>query len=149
MMALDASLCVRKGSESRQLRLAGSMAGAFDIGLLPGEWIESVRIPLLSPESGWGYTKIARKTGEFAHAMAAVCRDPSRDRMRIVIGATESSPVLLEEECCSPEKLDVEAIKHKVLTRLQEAGVSDPIDNSIRLVALERALNKSIQIGSL
>ena len=143
LMALDAELSVRKGTKVRQLRLLNSMSGPFDIGLEQGEWVEAVRIPIVSHESGWGYAKIVRKTGEFAHAMAAVLQDPARDCMRIVIGATETSPVVIEEKCPATSQLNLEDIKRKALAQLEDAGVTDPIDNRVRLVAIERALNKS------
>ena len=42
------------------------------------EIIESVRVPKLSADARWGYYKVWRKTGEFAHALAAVVVDPTR-----------------------------------------------------------------------
>lgn len=145
LMAFNAELSILGPTQKRTLRLLGSMVGPFDIGLQQGEWIESVRIPSVAAASGWGYTKIARKTGEFAHAMAAVLRDPERDSMRIVIGATESAPVILEEKWVAPENVDMEALKRKALAALESAGIYDPIDNPVRLVALERAVKKSLQ----
>lgn len=149
LMALNADLSIRNGTETRMLRLTGAMAGPFDIKLQQGEWIESVRIPVVSAGSGWGYTKIARKTGEFAHAMAAVLRDPDRQSLRIVLGATESSPVVFEEPLLSAQDPDLAEIQHKALGLLEAAGIADPIDNPVRLVALERAFKKSLHPISL
>jgi len=149
LMALNADLYIRNDTQTRMLRLTGAMAGPFDIGLQQGEWIESVRIPVVSAGSGWGYAKIARKTGEFAHAMAAVLRDRERQSLRVVLGATESSPVVFEEPCLWAQGPDLAAIQHKALGLLEAAGIADPIDNPVRLVALERAFKKSLHPISL
>ena len=47
------------------------MTGAFETRLPAGELVTAIRIPRLSPAARWGYYKICRKTGEFAHAIGA------------------------------------------------------------------------------
>jgi carbon-monoxide dehydrogenase medium subunit len=145
LMAMHASLRIRHGDQTRWAALSEAMTAAFDIGLQEGEWVESVRIPLLSADCRWGYSKICRKTGEFAHAMAAVRMDPEKRRLRMVLGATESAPVVIDHETASasvPEAGELTAI---ALEKLQSKGISDPIDNRIRIAALNRAIEKCQQ----
>jgi carbon-monoxide dehydrogenase medium subunit len=145
LMAMHATLGIRKADQTRRISLSDAMTAAFDIGLEDGEWIESVRLPLLSADSRWGYSKICRKTGEFAHAMAAVRIDLEHRRLRMVLGATESAPVVVDHEMSSssvPEPGDLTAI---ALEKLESKGISDPIDNRIRIAALGRAIEKCQQ----
>ncbi len=94
----------------------------------------------------WGFYKFARKTGEFAKAMAAVLIDPETGSCRIVMGATESTPIVFENgaklfggklEGALRERLDrravIEALTHK-------GRGDDAIGVQLHLVALERAL---------
>jgi carbon-monoxide dehydrogenase medium subunit len=109
----------------------------FMTTLAPAELIEAVRVPLLSRAARWGYYKLTRKAGEFAHAIGAVVRDPARNLMRAVIGATGSAPIVIADA-------------HHLLT---DAGAiaavvdasplaQDPYERQIHIVALERALKQ-------
>jgi carbon-monoxide dehydrogenase medium subunit len=142
LMAMRAELQIRKGHQTRATPLAHAMTAAFDIGLEDGEWVESVRIPLLAPSSSWGYSKICRKTGEFAHAMAAVLIEPDHGRLRMVLGATESAPVVIDHQMTSPESTEPKELHAVALAALEKAGIRDPIDNRIRIAALQRAVGK-------
>ena len=41
-------------------------------------------------------TKFCRKSGEFANSIAAVVRDPARDYARVVLGAVDGPPIVLQ-----------------------------------------------------
>ena len=73
------------------------MLGALEADLRPGELLVSVKAPRLSRSARWGYHKICRKTGEFAHAIGAFVVDPERGVCRAVIGATESRPIVIAD----------------------------------------------------
>lgn len=98
LLALDAELVLRGPKKTRVVPLAGFMLGAFTTGLDESEIIETVRAPKLSADARWGYYKVCRKTGEFAHAMAAVVVDPARRHARVVMGATDGAPVILDND---------------------------------------------------
>jgi carbon-monoxide dehydrogenase medium subunit len=80
----------------RRLPLPGFVPGAFRTALQPGELLVAVRVPRLGAGASWGYAKACRKPGEFAHAMAAVLIDPTRNLRRLVVGATGTAPRLLD-----------------------------------------------------
>ncbi len=97
--------------------------------LEPGEIVRAVRIPRPSAGSGWGYHKLCRKPGEFAHAMAAALLSPGG--RRLALGATGGPPILL---------LDDQATRSGAEAALD---FQDPVTRRIQLVAVERALAAS------
>ena len=128
LTALDATVLTRR----RAIDMTGFIAGAFRTVLEPGEIVLAVRIPRLSTEARWGYYKACRKPGEFAHAMAAVLIDPSRDLRRAVIGAVGGPPILLQGPEAEPET--AARILANAATGL------DKVDLHLQIVALKRAL---------
>ena len=44
----------------------------------------------------WGHYKVARKTGEYAESMAIALIDKARGKARLVVGATDGAPLVLE-----------------------------------------------------
>jgi hypothetical protein len=68
---------------------------ALESALRPGEIVEAVRVPAMTPSAKWGYVKACRKPGEFAHAIAAVLIDPESATARAVIGAVDAAPIVV------------------------------------------------------
>ena len=106
----------------RAVPLDRFVTGPFRTVLAPGEIVRAVRIPRPAPDARWGYHKLCRKPGEFAHAMSACLLDSAATR--IVIGALGGRPAVL----AGPD----------------EAGAAlaflDPVDRHLQLVAMRRAL---------
>jgi len=50
----------------------GFFVGSFSTLMDPGEIMTEIRIPIPAKGSGWCYSKLKRKTGDFATAAAAV-----------------------------------------------------------------------------
>ena len=73
------------------------MLGVFESSLRHGEVVTAIHVPRLSHVARWGYYKVCRKTGEFAHAIGAFVRDPARSVCRAVIGATGARPIVLTD----------------------------------------------------
>jgi carbon-monoxide dehydrogenase medium subunit len=97
LAALDATVMVAGAAGRRTLPVAELMVGAFESSLAPDEVLEAVRIPRVSASTRWGFHKICRKAGELAEAIAAVLWDPDRGVERVVVGATGSAPVVVED----------------------------------------------------
>ena len=89
LTALDAVIL----TTARAIPLTRFVTGPYQTMLAGGEIVRAVRIPRPSPTAAWGYHKLCRKPGEFAHAMAACLHDGGT--CRIVIGATGGPPILL------------------------------------------------------
>ncbi len=137
LTALGAEIVVHGPSGRRKLALPAFILGALETTLEAGEILEAVRIPRLGAGARWGYYKVNRKTGEFAHAIGAVLHDPERGLCRAVAGATESRPIVIEDAGTLIENCDRAAL----FDRLREGGLgADAYNLQIHAVALERAI---------
>ena len=93
-LSAQAVLCGPAGR--RAVSSTALVTGIFGTSIGPGELVECIRIPKLSPAARWGYVKFCRKSGEFANSIAAVVRDPDRSYARAVLGAANGAPIMLE-----------------------------------------------------
>ncbi|MES2032473.1 MAG: FAD binding domain-containing protein [Pseudomonadota bacterium] len=143
--ALGATLSLRSAKGARRVAMKDFMLGALESVLQPGEMLEAVRVPVMSPTARWGYVKSCRKTGEFAHAIGAVLIDPGAGSARIVIGAVEAAPIIVE----NAEELFGGRIAADFKTRfdarvadalLAKAGMSDAANRHIHVTVLRRAV---------
>jgi carbon-monoxide dehydrogenase medium subunit len=121
------------------------LLGALESVLQPGEMLEAVRVPAMSRSARWGYVKSCRKTGEFAHAIGAVLIDPEAGRARVVIGAVEAAPIIVDnaEELFGgriPNDFKSRFDARVADTLLSKAGMSDAADRHIHVTILRRAV---------
>ncbi|HZD61791.1 MAG TPA: FAD binding domain-containing protein [Xanthobacteraceae bacterium] len=96
MQAIGAQVGLVGDKGRREVEALGFTTGLYETARAPNEIIESVRIPKLSAAARWGFSKFCRKSGEFAHSIAAVVVDPERDFARIVLGGSGAAPMCLE-----------------------------------------------------
>jgi len=61
------------------------------------ELIEAIAVPRRPAGERWGHYKVARKTGEYAESMAIALIDKTRVTARLVVGATDGAPLVLEK----------------------------------------------------
>lgn len=148
LFALGAQCLIAGPSGSRRLPIEQFVTGAFETALGPGELLEAIRIPRLSPGGRWGYYKLCRRTGEFAMAIGAVVSDPARERFRAVIGATGGRPIVVEDarvlrqgKASPAETFAVD--EAAVLRLLGQGGVVDAIARRQHLVVLQRAFDQA------
>lgn len=148
MAALGAKVVVRGPAGERTMPVEAYMLGALEADLGPGDMLVSIKVPKLSHSARWGYYKSCRKTGEFAHAIGSFLADPDRGVIRVVIGATESRPIVIAEAGNiigdgRAERLDAAFDSHAVSEAIEAAGMADPIDKQTHIVALRRALEQA------
>ncbi|MCU0870306.1 MAG: FAD binding domain-containing protein [Burkholderiales bacterium] len=141
MTLLDATLLIAGRTGSREVPMNAFMDGAFTTALAEDELLVAVRVPRLSPTARWGWTKLNRKPGEFAHAIGAVLVDAERDVWRAVVGATQGTPYCVTGR-------DAVLALHERPSRaaaLDAAGIAadDPVARQLHAVALERALQQA------
>jgi carbon-monoxide dehydrogenase medium subunit len=144
--ALGADAVVRGPAGQRRLPVEQFMAGVFEPALESDELLEAIRVPRLSPSRRWGYYKFCRKVGDFADAIGAVLFDPERAVCRAVIGATESTPIVVPDAAPlfagRPEDGLARNYDAPLAARLlDEKGKRDPFERQIHLTALERAVH--------
>ena len=126
LAALGADAVVAGAGGERRVAVAELAQSAFQTVLGDGEILVAVEVPAVSGAARWGWTKLCRKPGEFAQAIAAVLHDPDCGRRRAVIGATQGAPIVLDDAS--------EAAAEAAL-----AGF-DPIEQRLYRAALRRAL---------
>ena len=98
-MSVLGARIVCQGPDGRKRRIPADvfLEGAFQTKLRTDEILVAIEVPRLSAEARWGYYKVCRKSGEFAHAIGAVVNDPKRGICRIFAGATDGPPKLLPQ----------------------------------------------------
>jgi carbon-monoxide dehydrogenase medium subunit len=145
---LDAEILISGASGARSVAAGDFIVSSFTTRLRPEELIRAIRIPKLSSAARWGVFKFAQKAGEYAHAIGGVLHDPERGRLRAVIGAIETAPIVLADASVVfsgsfgrdlPNRVDVTA----VMQLLDAKGVSDPYLRQLARVALERAARQT------
>jgi carbon-monoxide dehydrogenase medium subunit len=145
LAALGASTVINGAQQERRVPIERFMAGVFETDLVGGELVSGIHIPRLSSAARWGYYKICRKTGEFAHAIGVYLQDPARSVYRAVIGATGGKPIVFADanelvgSGSSPGAFDV----HLAREAMTAHGLTDPIDQQIHLAALRRAIARA------
>lgn len=146
LAALGAEAITRGPAGQRRLPVGQFMTGVFEAALAPNELLEAIHVPRLSLRRRWGFYKFCRKAGEFAHAIGAVLFDPERAVCRVVIGATESTPIVVADAAPLFGGRPEEGLAHTydralAATLLDDRGTRDPFERQIHLVALERAVH--------
>ncbi|MGO8908181.1 MAG: FAD binding domain-containing protein [Bradyrhizobium sp.] len=148
LSALGARVTLRSLSGARDLAIEKFVTGALESALRPGEILETVRVPAMKPSACWGYVKACRKSGEFAHAIAAVLIDPEQATARAVIGAIEAAPVVLGDAVAlfggritgDFERQFDARMADAILTK---AGVANAADRHIHVTVLRRAISEA------
>lgn len=145
LSALGATLTLQSARGVRDVAMKDFIVGALETVLMPGEMIASVRVPAMAASARWAYVKACRKTGEFAHAIGAVLIDPAAATARIVIGAVEAAPIVIDEAAelfggridgafgatFDPRVADA---------LLSKAGIADAADRHIHVAVLRKAI---------
>jgi len=143
LSALSASAVIQGGRRERRVPIEEFIAGVFETVLTAGELLTAIEIPRQSRGARWGYYKVCRKTGEFAHAIGAFLHDSERSVCRAIVGAVGTKPIVLTDArklfngvVGSPDSLNVPFVQDAINAH----GMTDAIDQKIHIVALRRAI---------
>jgi len=146
LAALGAKLTLRSSTGTRLIDIDNFILSALESALLPGEIIETIHVPARPASAQWGYFKSCRKTGEYAHAIAAVVIDPIAGTARLVIGAIEAAPIVIK----NPLELFGGRIAGDYKERfdprvadaiLAKAGIANAAQRHIHVNVLKRAIH--------
>jgi aerobic carbon-monoxide dehydrogenase medium subunit len=145
LSALDARIELAKSGGTRIVKAADFMLGAFTTLLEEGEIVSAILLPKIGPTLRWGYCKLCRKTGEFAHASAAAAFDARTGLARIVLGALDGPPLALPELARSVAQQAAAAATPQALTNAVAGAMpnADDIDRSMHAATLERCLQQA------
>ncbi len=140
LAALGASVVIRGKNGRTSSAIEDFVTGVFENALAPGELVEAIRVPRMSDRARWGFYKVCRKTGDFAHAIGAVLEDPARGVCRAVIGATGSKPIVWADASPWLDGRRADGFDQQVARAALEAhGVHDAVRQQIHIAALRRA----------
>jgi aerobic carbon-monoxide dehydrogenase medium subunit len=142
LSALDARIELSKAGATRIVRASEFMLGAFTTLLEEGEMITAVLLPKLGATLRWGYYKLCRKTGEFAHASAAATFDARTGLARVVLGALDGPPASLDALAKAIAQGGASAATRDALEAAVAAAMpnADHIERKMHTAALERCL---------
>jgi carbon-monoxide dehydrogenase medium subunit len=147
MPALDARLSMISPRGRREVKATDFMTGIYETVREQDEIIESVRVPKLSSQARWGFSKFCRKTGEFASSLAAVVCDASRDYARVVLGGVQGPPIVLTKTSASLQRQE----KHDSVLLAIESDLDihrdkfDGYERGVHRAMLKRAIGQVIK----
>ncbi|MCE7027723.1 FAD binding domain-containing protein [Jiella avicenniae] len=97
LTALGAEVVIAGPDGAKTLPMTDFIRGPLSTALEPADVLTGIRLRKRLPGARWGYWKFAQKAGEFAKASAAVLIDAERGETRIVVGAIERAPIVLDD----------------------------------------------------
>jgi carbon-monoxide dehydrogenase medium subunit len=97
IVALEAEIALVGPNGRRAIAGTDFVLGPYMTAIEDAELIEAIAVPRRSPSERWGHYKVARKTGEYAESMAIALIDKTRGTARLVVGATDGAPLVLEK----------------------------------------------------
>lgn len=147
LTALDAEVTLRGPNGRRSLKCAEFTTGIFETKLAADEVIESVSIPKLSADARWGYLKLCRKSGEFASALAVAIADRGRGHCRVVLGAANGAPLVLDDTSELVANGGRQDSRDAVTADLDRAADRhfDEFQRNLHIVAAMRAVQQVLQ----
>ena len=131
----------------RSIKCTEFTTGIFETTLAADEVIESIRIAKLSANARWGYLKLCRKSGEFASALAVAIADDTRGHCRVVLGAANGAPLVLDDTSRLVSKGKLENMRNAVAADLDRAADRhfDEFQRNLHTVAAMRAVQQVLQ----
>jgi aerobic carbon-monoxide dehydrogenase medium subunit len=143
LLAIGAEVLLTGPGGQRHLALGEFVRGALDTQLEPDEILDGVRIPKLSKSARAGFAKICRKSGDFADAIGAVVHDPDRGVLRLVAGATQGRPILVDAAAAGPGASFPPPLQPVREELKDSAFAEDAYELNIHMAAVERAVEKA------
>jgi carbon-monoxide dehydrogenase medium subunit len=96
IIALEAEIALVGPNGRRAMSGTDFALGPYMTAIEDAELIEAIIVPRRPASERWGHYKVARKTGEYAESMAVVLIDKARGNARLVVGATDGAPLVME-----------------------------------------------------
>jgi aerobic carbon-monoxide dehydrogenase medium subunit len=144
--ALGGEIVAEGPGGGRRIASGEFFHGPFTTALAEDEILRAVRVPRLSAAARWGYYKICRKRGEFAHAIGAAVVDPERGVRRAVVGATGGAPRILDGMDGVAAELFAAPSTRVARVVVEGLGLPlDPVAVQINAVALARAVAEAVR----
>lgn len=141
LLALKADIILTSTSGERRLPLERFVIGPLLTDLGATELVTAVTVPKLQPSEQFGYAKLCRKTGEFAHAIGAVVIDRTKSAARLIAGASEAAPIVIEDGWALLQSTNAAIDREALAPRLVAAGLAaDAYTVNTHVEAIARAV---------
>ena len=139
--ALDAEVRLAGPTGMRTVAAQDFTTGIYETARDPDEILESIAVPRLSPRGRWGFSRFARKAGDFAVSIAAAVHDPGRGYARIVLGGLDGAPAVLAQASEALKRgAAVEEVAAAARADLADAGFAfDAWRNGVHGAMISRA----------
>jgi carbon-monoxide dehydrogenase medium subunit len=145
VIALEAEIVLVGPRGRRSLAATDFVTGPYMTALDQAELLETVAIPRRPKTERWGHYKVTRKIGEYADSMAIALFDPDSRKARLVVGAVDGAPLVLEKTALEIGKGASEASLLSVLRH--ELAESDrafsPAKLQLHITAALRAIRNA------
>ena len=139
LVLLSAVAVIEGPAGRREVKAESFVTGPFSTVLGENEILVALRIQKFTARARWGHYKFCRKPGEFAEAIGGVVVDPDRDVCRAVIGATHSTPHVIENASFLADRFDSD----QAFAAIDAAGLGgDPYERQVHFTALKRAATR-------
>jgi carbon-monoxide dehydrogenase medium subunit len=96
LIALDASTRIVGRNGVRLQKVADLVRGPYETTLITGDLIMGFDLPRPGASFRWGFAKVARKSGAFAHSIAIVTAQGRDGPVSVVLGAAGPRPIPLD-----------------------------------------------------
>jgi aerobic carbon-monoxide dehydrogenase medium subunit len=96
IIALEAEVALVGPNGRRSVAGTDFALGPYMTAIDDAELIEAIIVPRRPSSERWGHYKVARKTGEYAESMAIALIDKALGKARLVVGATDGAPLVLD-----------------------------------------------------
>jgi carbon-monoxide dehydrogenase medium subunit len=144
VIALEAEIVLVGPRGRRSLAATDFVTGPYMTALDQAELLETVAIPRRPKTERWGHYKVTRKTGEYADSMAIALFDPDSRKARLVVGAVDGAPLVLEKTALeigngASEASLSSALRHE----LAESRAFSPAKLRLHITAALRAIRNA------
>ena len=119
-LLLDAMLHVVSPAGAPTVAARDFFLGPLTVGLAPDEMVTRIVFPKLPPRTGWGFTEVARRSGDFALAAVAATLT-LRDRL---IGEARIAMTGVDETAKRANKAESMLVGHTLTPELIDAAVA-------------------------
>lgn len=97
IVTLEARLHLQGPQGRRVVPAEEFVLGPYYTALNDGDLIVAVEVPRRPAAERWGYSKVTTKIGEYAESMALALINPAARTARLVLGAADGAPIVLNE----------------------------------------------------
>ena len=145
-VTLDASIVARNLKAERRIAARDYFVGFMTTALQADELLLAIELPVLGPDTVFGFEEISWRAGDFAQAMAlaVMTRSPEGLRnVRIGVGAAESTPRRITE---AEALLEGQPVSSELFSRAARCAAEavNPMDGSDDEQAYRRDLVETV-----